>query len=165
MSLFVRWEHTCCLINSAKYSWSTLSMAALKSFLKPWCKTKQKNKKKTKKKTKKQKKRKKNWVNVQKDPLWNFCMVCSKLFSAQLFSVKSRHLCFCRIKQNVVNLQALLILSVIPSFISVVLLSVYNIVLIINRLYKLNLKQKNLDWISIHYLINFWSKHLNSPVD
>ena len=72
-------------------------------------------------------------------------MVCSKLFSAQLFSVKSRYLCFCRIKQNVVNLQALLILSVIPSFISVVLLSVYNIVLIINRLYKLNLKQKNLD--------------------
>lgn len=58
-------------------------------------------------------------------------------------------LCFCRIKQNVVNPQALLILSVIPSYISVVLLSVYNIVLIINRLYKLNLKQKS--WIEFQF--------------
>ena len=72
-------------------------------------------------------------------------MVCSKLFSAQPLSVKSRYLRFCKIKPNVVNLQALLILSVIPSFISVVLLSVYNIVLIINKLHILNLKQKKLD--------------------
>ena len=84
-------------------------------------------------------------MNVQKDPLWNFCMVCSNLFSAQPLSVKSRYLLFCKIKPNVANLQALLILSVIPSFISVVLLSVYNIVLINNRLCKLNLKQKKLD--------------------